>query len=457
MLAVLEEVKSDEKRRAIDLTEARVFPELHLTGGGEQTGNCWYLDNGASNHMTGDLHKFTELDEGVTGKVRFGDGSSVEIKGKGTILFRCRTGDQWALPDVYYIPRLRSNLVSLGQLTETGHRIELDEDVLEVHDKTTSTLIMKVKRSQNRLYKIDLKPTTPVCLLASVSEKAWLWHGRLGHVNFRSIKQMVSKSMVGGVPEITHPEELCHACLAGKQARVPFPQTVQWRATQPLELLHIDLCGPITPSTAAGNKYFMLIVDDCTRWMAVYALKSKDQACEMFVKFKSESENQIGLKIKCVRSDRGGEFLSGAFKEVCESAGIKRHFTAPYSPQQNGVVERKNRTIMEMTRSLMKSMGVPAKLWGEAVRHSIYLLNRLPTKAMGDSTPYEAWNKRKPHLGHLRVFGCTAHVRTAGPHLKKLEDRSHKMMYLGTDEGCKAHRLYDPHHNRIVVSRDVVF
>jgi hypothetical protein len=142
---------------------------------------------------------------------------------------------------------------------------------------------------------------------------------------------------------------------------------------------------------------------------------------------------------------------------VCESAGIKRHFTAPYSPQQNGVVERKNRTIMEMTRSLMKSMGVPAKLWGEAVRHSIYLLNRLPTKAMGDSTPYEAWNKRKPHLGHLRVFGCTAHVRTAGPHLKKLEDRSHKMMYLGTDEGCKAHRLYDPHHNRIVVSRDVVF
>jgi hypothetical protein len=218
MLTVSEEVKSDGKRRAIDLTEARVFPELHQTGGGVQTGNYWYLDNGASNHMTGDLQKFTELDEGVTGKVRFGDGSSVEIRGKGTILFRCRTGDQWALPDVYYIPRLRSNLVSLGQLTETGHQIELDDDVLEVHDKTTSTLVMKVKRSQNRLYKIDLNPTTPVCLLTSVSEEAWLWHGRLGHVNFRSIKQMVSKSMVGGVPEIIHPEELCHACLAGKRS-----------------------------------------------------------------------------------------------------------------------------------------------------------------------------------------------------------------------------------------------
>ena len=106
------------------------------------------------------------------------------------------------------------------------------------------------------------------------------------------------------------------------------------------------------------------------------------------------------------------------------NAGIKRQFTAPYSPQQNGVVERRNRTVMEMARSLMKGMGVPARFWGEAVRHSVYLLNRLPTKAMGDCTPYEAWNGRKPHLGHLKVFGCTTNVRSVGPHLRKLADRS---------------------------------
>jgi transposase InsO family protein len=263
--------------------------------------------------------------------------------------------------------------------------------------------------------------------------------------------------MVGGVPLISHLEEVCHACLAGKQARMSFPQAAQWRASKPLELLHIDLCGPITPSTAAGNRYFMLIVDDCTRWVAMYVLKTKDQACDAFARFKSEAENQLDAQIKTVRSDRGGEFLSMAFRDVCEKAGIKRQFTAPYSPQQNGVVERRNRTMMEMARSLMNSMGVPARFWGEAVRHSVYLLNCLSTKAMGNCTPYEAWKGRKPHLGHLRVFGCTANVRNAAPHLKKLDVRSHKMIYLGVEIGCKAHRLYDPKHNKIVVSKDVIF
>jgi hypothetical protein len=198
MLAVAEERETGDEQGVLNMTLAKVFPELNLTGGGEQTGNTWYLDNGASNHMTGDLEKFAELDEGIKGRVRFGDGSSVEVKGKGTILFRCRNGDQWALGDVYYIPKLRSNLVSLGQLTESGHRIEMDDDGLEVHDKMSQKLIMKVTRSQNRMYMIDLHPSVPVCFLSSTNDEAWLWHGRLGHVNFQSIKQLVSKSMVGG-------------------------------------------------------------------------------------------------------------------------------------------------------------------------------------------------------------------------------------------------------------------
>ena len=112
---------------------------------------------------------------------------------------------------------------------------------------------------------------------------------------------------------------------------------------------------------------------------------------------------------------------------------------------------------MEMARSLLKSMNVPGKYWGEAVRHAVYLLNRLPTKAMGERTPFEAWNGRKPHLGHLRVFGCMAHVKPATPHMKKLDDRSKQMVYFGVENGCKAHRLFDPRHGKIVVSRDVIF
>ncbi|KAG6498781.1 hypothetical protein ZIOFF_038503 [Zingiber officinale] len=130
---------------------------------------------------------------------------------------------------------------------------------------------------------------------------------------------------------------------------------------------------------------------------------------------------------------------------------------APYIPQQNDVVEGRNHTVMAMARSLLKGTHMPARFWGEAVRHAVYLLNRLPTKALGDRTPFEAWMGRKPHLAHLRVFGCVAYVKNTTPHLKKLDDRSSPMVYLGVEEGCKAHRLFDPRHGKLQVSRDVVF
>lgn len=151
-----------------------------------------------------------------------------------------------------------------------------------------------------------------------------------------------------------------------------------------------------------------------------------------------------------LRSDRGGGFLAGIFQGVCDEAGFRRQMTAPYTPQQNGVVERKNKIVMEMTRAVLKSMRVPSRFWAEAVRHSVYLLNRLPTKAMGYRTPYEAWNGRRPHLGHLKIFGCKGHVRSTVPHLKKLDDRSVPMVYFGIEEGSKAHRMFNPQTNRIV-------
>jgi len=467
MLTVAEEPQLLEKmpgplqasggRRAVILKEEKVIPELHLTGGGFNTSNVWYLDNGASNHMTGDPAKFKELNRNITGKVRFGVGSAVEIMGKGSVLFQCKDKGQWLLHEVYYIPKLKSNLVSLGQLTEVGHRILLDNDFLEVVDKVSGKLVMRIDRSVNRLYKIELKLADPVCLMGRIEEPAWLWHARLGHVNFKSLRLLVEKKMAAGVPMIEHPEQVCHGCLAGKQARKFFPKTTSFRAEKPLQLVYVDLCGPITPPTPAGNKYFMLLVDDHSRWMNVSMLKSKDQAVDVFVKYKAEVQNQTGEKIKVLRSDRGGEFLSKLFAGICEEAGIKRQMTAPYSPQQDGVVERRNRSVMEMARSMLKSMKIPGKFWGEAVRHAVYLLNILPTRPMGEQTPFEAMNGRKPHLGHVKVFGCLAHAKQTTPQLKKLDDRSQRLVYFGVEEGSKAHRLYDPMQKRIVISRDTIF
>lgn len=184
-------------------------PELHFTGNGEPTGDTWYLDSGASNHMTGDWKKFKEIDTSFSGKVRFGDGSSVDIQGIGSIVFDGNDGNQWLLRDVYFIPKLRANLISLGQLTENGHMVVMDEDIITVTEKCPRRMIMCVQRNANRLYKIGLSVGDPVCLLASMEDQGWLWHGRLGHVNFHALKQLVDKEMVGGVPLIQKPDQVC--------------------------------------------------------------------------------------------------------------------------------------------------------------------------------------------------------------------------------------------------------
>ncbi|KAG6517438.1 hypothetical protein ZIOFF_020830 [Zingiber officinale] len=145
------------------------------------------------------------------------------------------------------------------------------------------------------------------------------------------------------------------------------------------------------------------------------------------------------------------------FTQFCENEGIERHLMAPYTPQQNGVVERQNRTVMAMVRSLLKGTHMLTRFWGEVVSYAVYLLNRLPTKPLGEHTLFEAWMGRKSHLAHLRVFGCVAYVKNTASHLKKLDDKSSPMVYLGVEEGYKAHRLFDPRHGKLQVSRDVMF
>lgn len=418
--------------------------------------NIWYLDNGASNHMTGCREKFESLDKTKKGQVKFGDGSLVKIEGKGSIRIKCKNGETRILQGVYYIPTLRSNIISLGQLSEEGNRVVLNGGSLWIYD-SCGRLLMHVRRSSNRLYKIHIEDTKEACLLTKEEEKTWLWHLRLGHVNFKAMKLMSKNQMAYGFPSIDQPRELCSGCLMAKQSRKPFPTQSKFTSEHVLQLVHGDLCGPISPPTPAGNQYFMLLVDDYSRMMWVYMLKSKNEALNCFKKFKLLVENASKKRIQVFRTDRGGEFCSNAFESCCEQAGILRHYTAPYTPQQNGVVERRNRTVMAMTRSLLKERGVPAKFWGEAVRHSVYLLNKLPTRALSDITPYQAWFGQKPSVESLKVFGCLAYMKVPSPLTRKLDDRSSLLVHFGREPGTKAYRLYDPILGRIHVSRDVTF
>ena len=175
-----------------------------------------------------------------------------------------------------------------------------------------------------------------------------MWHARFGHLSFDALGRL--GKMVRGLPHIKHGGELCDSCLAGKQRRLPFPKAAKYRAKEALELVHGYLCGPITPATCGGRRYFLLLVDDCSRYMWLQLLMSKDEAAVAIKKFKTRAEAESGKKLRVLRTDRGGEFTSVEFATYCADQGVGQHHIAPYSPQQNGVVERRNQTVVGMAR-----------------------------------------------------------------------------------------------------------
>ena len=321
------------------LNERKVNPTIFETN--HDTEMIWYLDNGASNHMCGDRSFFLSLDETVTGKVRFGDDSRIDIRGKGSIRFVFDGGEKKILNNVYYIPWLRRNIISLGQATEAGCEVHMKNNELTLFDKY-GDLMLRTTRTGSRLYKVFLSADRIQCLQISAASESTLWHARLGHVNIETLKLMARKELVTGLPETVIKTEACVSCLLGKQARKSFPQATAFRSAEPLDLIHGDLCGPISPPTPAQKRYILVLIDDNTRYMWTILLKEKGEAFEKFKNFKKLVEQETQNKIKVLRTDRGGEFTSHEFSNFCDKNGIKRHLTAPYTPQQNGVVERRN-------------------------------------------------------------------------------------------------------------------
>lgn len=421
----------------------------------EEKSTQWHLDSAASNHMTGDESFFVDMKQ-VRGSVTFGDKRKATVKGKGKIQILAKDGSHQYISEVYYVPSLGYNILSLGQLLEKKYDIHL-KDLSATIRSPEGILIAKVPMTKNRMFLLNVQYEEAKCFKTNLKDHSWLWHMRYGHLNFGDLKLLSTKEMVRGLSPIDPPNQVCEGCLLGKHARNSFPKEATSRATNPLQLIHTDLCGPITPPSLGKNNYFILFIDDFSRKTWVYFLKEKSQAFEAFKIFKAMVEKEKGLKIKSMRSDRGGEFLSKDFIKYCENNGIRRFLTAPYSPQQNGVVERKNRTILNMVRSMLKNKKMPKEFWAEAVDCAVYLSNRCPSKSLDNKTPQEAWNGKKPTVSHLRVFGSIAYVHVPCQRRSKLDDRSKKHIFIGYDKQSKGYKLYNPSTRKVIMSRDVEF
>ncbi|GAA0173161.1 transmembrane signal receptor [Lithospermum erythrorhizon] len=427
---------------------------------GKELSKVWFIDSGCSNHMCRSEELFTSLDKTFSHSVKLGNDTKLTVIGKGIVKIKLNNVT-YSIGDVYFVPELKTNLLSVGQLQEKGLSIVFKNGKCCVFHPTRGEIVqtnMKANRMFMLISEVQIcSDAEGGCLQATVRENTELWHQRLGHLNYKSLCNLQGKKMVTGMPEIKNDGLVCTHCLSGKQTRVSIPKEATWRASKPLELIHSDLCGPITPTSNSGKRYFLSFIDDYSRKCWIYLLSNKSDALEHFKYFKNMAENEIEAKLKCLRTDRGGEFNSEQFDQYCKDQGIKRHLTTTYTPQQNGVAERKNRTLMNMVRAMITTKNMPKKFWPEAVLWSCHVLNRCPTSSVEGMTPQEAWSGRKPGVDHLRVWGCLAHVHVPKLGRDKLDSRSKTCIFIGINEGTKGYRVFDVITEKVMISRDVVF
>ncbi len=241
--------------------------------------------------------------------------------------------------------------------------------------------------------------------------------------------------------------------------RCPFKPVGEVRTRRKLELVHSDVCGPMSVESVGGKKYFVTFIYDYSRCCDVYFLKYKSEVFEKFKEFEAAVTNETGTTIGTLRTDNGGEYLSAAFVDFLKSKGIRYELSVPHSPQQNGVAERMNRTLMESARSMISHAGLPNSYWAEAVGTAAYVKNRVPTSSLKveKRTPYEKWYGRKPKLNHLRVFGCAAYAHVPSNQRQKLDKKSIKYRFVGYSKESKGYRLLDETQKKIYIRRDVIF
>ncbi|GJT80751.1 putative ribonuclease H-like domain-containing protein [Tanacetum coccineum] len=330
--------------------------------------------------------------------------------------------------NVYFIKELKFNLFSVSQLCDKKNSVLFTNTecvVLSPDFKLTneSYVLLKVHRKDN-MYNVDLKNVIPqgglTCLFAKATpDESNLWHRRLGHVNFKTMNKLVKGNLVRGLPsKLFEINQTCVACQKGKQHRASCKTKTISSISQPLQMLHMDLFGPTFVKSLMKKMYCLVVTDDFSRFSWVFFLATKDETSEILKTFITGIENLIDLRVKVIRCDNGTEFKNRVMNQFCEMKGIKREFSVARTPQQNGVAERKNRTLIEAARTMLADSKLPTTFWAEAVNTACYVQNRVLVIKPHNKTPYELFLGYSTNSKAFRVFNSRTRIVEENLHVK---------------------------------------
>ena len=363
--------------------------------------------------------------------------------------------------NVYFISGFKRNLISISRLYEQNYSVSFDNNSviisrngLNVCSGFLNDGLYMIRPTDESLLNTEMfRVEKPKAKKQKISHdnNTYLWHLRLGHINLDRINRLVKDGPLRELTVGTLP--FCESCLEGKMTKRPFSGKGQ-RADEPLQLIHSDVCGPINVQARGGYEYFVTFIDDYSRYGYIYLMHRKSETFGKFKEFQAEAEKQLGKSIKSLRSDRGGEYVDDEFKVHLVEHGIISQLTAPGTPQQNGVAERRNRTLLDMVRSMLSYSTLPNSFWGYALQTAVYILNVVPSKSV-PKTPLELWNGRKPSLRHIRIWGCPAHVLKGKT--GKLEPRTEVCMFVGYPKGTRGGLFYSPQDKKVFVSTNATF
>ncbi|KAJ9556102.1 hypothetical protein OSB04_010716 [Centaurea solstitialis] len=384
----------------------------------------WVIDTGSGNHICNHLQGFTRRKtlRKDRSNLRVGEGTPLIAEAVGSYSLSLPSGLVLELDKCYYIPNMIKNVLSFDLLVDQGFYYKYSYKMISVFKDN----IFYFKATPvDGLYTVNLKDNNSEIYHISkrskdIEDQTYLWHCRLGHINKKRVELLLKGGFLGNFDY--KPFDNCKSCLSGKMTKQPFNSENE-RATDLLEIIHTDVCGPFSHVARGGYRYFITFTDDFSR-------------------------------IKFLRSDRGGEYLSDEFDNHLMECGIVSQLTPPYTPQMNGVSERRNRTLLDMVRTMMCHSSLPISFWGHALETAAHILNRAPTKSV-EKTPYELWKGKKPNISFLKIWGCEVYVKR--PTSEKLKPKSDKCFFVGYPKTTVGYYFYNPEENKVFVARNGKF